>query len=61
MNIGKLFTDTCEDVAEGMCEACGKNPKAEPHTCPFKEEINGDDKSLCTCCESCTENCAWDI
>lgn len=31
------------------------------HTCPYKEEINGDTESLCDCSEEETNNCAWDI
>ncbi len=30
---------------------------SDPHTCPFKEDMNGDDTE-CTCCEECTNNCA---
>jgi len=37
------------------------NEKSEPHTCPFKEEINHDLKTLCECCDNCTYECAMDI
>lgn len=45
------------------CDARGgcKNPAAEPHTCPFSEEINGDSESLCNCCDDCMYECAMDI
>lgn len=39
---------------------CGAD-KDEPHTCPFKSDINGDDTTLCTCCKECTHQCAMDI
>jgi len=45
---------------EKMCK-CRKNPAAEPHTCPYAEEINGDSETLCTCCEDCQYECAMDI
>lgn len=31
------------------------------YTCPYREEIYDDYQSLCTCCEYCEEQCAWDI
>lgn len=39
--------------------ACG-NPPVEDHTCPYAEEINGDDR-LCDCCDDCRRACAWAI
>ena len=38
-----------------------QNPATAPHTCPYQDEINGDDETLCTCCESCEHSCAMDI
>lgn len=32
----------------------------EEHTCPYSEELYGDEK-LCNCCDSCTYQCAMDI
>ena len=32
----------------------------EPHICPYKDELD-DDKTLCTCCADCENNCADDI
>lgn len=43
------------------CERCSKNEKTEPHTCPYKEEINDDYESLCTCCKDCEHECLMDI
>ena len=43
-----------------MCE-CGKNPATEPHTCPYKEEIEDDHTTLCTCCKECEDQCADDV
>jgi len=39
----------------------GKNQAAEPHTCPYKEEINEDHESTCECCDECRTECAYDI
>ena len=44
-----------------MCR-CGKNPAKELHSCPFAEEINGnDDPEFCTCCDDCRHECCMDI
>jgi len=32
-----------------------------PHPCPYKQDINDDDKTLCECCEVCIRECAMDI
>ena len=39
---------------------CGA-PAKEPHTCPYKEDINGDSETLCQCCDGCQSDCARDI
>lgn len=39
---------------------CTNEPR-EPHTCPYAEEIHDDYETLCTCCESCTHDCVYDI
>jgi len=31
------------------------------HICPYKEDIDGDSKTLCSCCEYCTQQCADDV
>lgn len=40
---------------------CCNITNINPHTCPYKEEINFDSESLCTCCEECTHQCTMDI
>lgn len=42
-----------------ICPRCDKEGK-EPHPCPYQQEINDSD-SPCTCCDKCTQECAWDI
>lgn len=42
---------TCERDAEFI----------EPHTCPFREDVNDDYEYTCTCCPYCTQECAEDI
>ena len=44
-----------------LCKTCGINPATKPHTCPYKEDINHDSETKCTCCSVCTQNCADDI
>jgi len=39
---------------------CG-NQATEPHPCPYREEINDDSETLCTCCQECAQECANDI
>lgn len=39
---------------------CGNDGESS-HTCPFKEEINGDSETECNCCDDCKHQCAMDI
>lgn len=48
-----------EDNVEDICK-CG-NDADDLHTCPYKEDINGDYESLCNCCSACRNECAKDI
>lgn len=38
-----------------------KNFATKPHICPYRREIDDDEKTLCECCEVCESNCADDI
>ena len=38
-----------------------EHEKAEPHTCPFAEEIGHDSVTLCTCCERCEYMCGQEV
>jgi hypothetical protein len=49
------------DPPEDMCETCHVQPKAEPHTCPFRRDIDNDNITTCTCCDACEHECAMDI
>ena len=40
---------------------CSNEAVATPHTCPFKEDVDGDSSTLCTCCASCESDCADEI
>lgn len=42
------------------CPKCKTRAAAEPHICPYADELY-DDKTLCTCCTECEHNCADDI
>lgn len=39
---------------------CG-HEQTEPHTCPYAEDVNNDSETLCTCCDACAQECAYDI
>lgn len=43
------------------CNRCKKNNGKELHSCPYKSDIDDNDKELCNCCEDCEEECAMDI
>ncbi len=43
------------------CQFCKIEAARPLHTCPFKIEINDDNKTLCDCCANCTQECALDI
>lgn len=43
------------------CQNCQINNAAEYHTCPYEEEINGDDKTECNCCTDCEHECCMEI
>jgi len=40
---------------------CSVNDAQPDHTCPYRQDINDDNKTLCNCCDSCQQNCADDI
>jgi hypothetical protein len=44
-----------------LCEACQVDKKEKKHTCPKREELDGDFKTKCNCCESCENECAQDV
>jgi len=43
------------------CPSCGSNDATELHTCPYQQDVNDDDESLCTCCPDCQYECGMDI
>lgn len=52
----------------GWLRICPKNslswphgPAQEPHPCPYRSDISGDNETLCRCCSRCTMECAADI
>lgn len=59
MIVCALIVEWKKGINMDKCK-CGKERK-EDHTCPFAEEINNDNDSLCNCCKDCIRNCAMDI
>lgn len=43
------------------CSNCKTNAAEESHSCPYKAEINDDEKTKCDCCADCRQDCADDI
>lgn len=56
----KMDNENFLDDLDSKCKNCSNNGTSE-HTCPFSEEIHGDDKTMCNCCSNCTHECAMDI
>ena len=53
-------TDNKKEIV--LCESCGKNEASyELHICPYKNDMYGDEETLCNCCDDCYDNCAGDI
>ena len=40
---------------------CHEMTEDDMHPCPYAQDIEDDNESLCNCCNSCTEDCALDI
>jgi len=54
--------DKCEAYEEiNLCSSCSSNPATKPHTCPFKEGIDEDYETLCTCYAECAHDCAMSV
>lgn len=65
-----LYKSIIESIEEALnssnnqkstCSNCGKNPADEQHICPYRQDIDGDEETLCNCCISCTNECCRDI
>lgn len=48
------------DPRRSSSPPCSNEP-TELHACPFRVEINDDRETQCTCCESCTYECAMEV
>ncbi len=42
------------------CGKCG-NKSDGPRSCPYEEDLNDNHEEICTCCEKCAEECAWEL
>jgi hypothetical protein len=49
-----------EDREKGLCSKCQTRLAAVLHTCPFKRDVN-DDNRKCDCCQTCSQECADEI
>ncbi len=48
-----------EFLENDKCQ-CGSQSEGL-HVCPYKEDVNGDTESLCSCCSQCQDQCSMDI
>lgn len=49
-----------EEQNKDQCR-CGEMSSEDEHLCPYKEDVNNDSETLCSCCDYCTQQCAMDI
>lgn len=52
---------TLEPVEASRPSSCDCDSGNEPHGCPYREELESDYETQCTCCAACTRQCAQDI
>lgn len=50
-----------EVIAVIRSKVCSHTTTEEPHTCPYKSDVNNDNETLCRCCGSCAHECAMDV
>lgn len=44
------------------CNTCEKEDgAADQHSCPYQEDVQGNDSDYCNCCEDCERECAMAI
>lgn len=53
--------DASDEVIKTECFFGGEHDACKPHTCPYREEIDNDNETLCNCCDDCKQQCADDI
>ncbi len=46
------------DHDDSKCEKCQKADACDPHLCPYQQDINDDQESMCNCCEDCEQDCS---
>lgn len=42
-------------------EVCTCSDELEEHACPFREDVDDDSETLCTCCALCESDCAASV
>ena len=58
------MTSSLSSITDEMrCDKCGSDEGTgdELHTCPYGQDLYGDDRELCNCCVHCTNICSDDI
>jgi hypothetical protein len=44
-----------------VCHQCKINVAEDLHTCPYREDIDGDCETTCNCCADCEYCCCQEI
>ena len=47
----------CQGIEGSGCENDGRSL----HLCPYKEDLWGEENTLCNCCDDCTTHCLHEI
>lgn len=58
--LANLTIEPMDPFLSPRCYRCD-NAANEDHPCPYKSELQGDDETLCNCCDECCQECADDI
>lgn len=57
---GVFLVDGDKDK-NSKCQKCKKKNALELHSCPYRSDVNNDNKFVCNCCRSCQTDCAQDV
>lgn len=53
--------DLGRQVHDEPCPKCEGHPPTAAHPCPYRNDVDNDGVTLCTCCASCTEACSMEV
>lgn len=56
-----LYNLSVKKINEANESKCECDIFIESHSCPFQEDVHGDNSDFCNCCSECEHQCAMDI